>query len=282
MSYVICPLSVIPIRASASHSSEMVSQLLFGELAEVLETKGRQWLRLRCHWDNLVGWANANQLQPITPSEFATYQQHFAYCLELTQPVVSDDYFLPVTLGAQLPDYDGIRLKMGGITFTFSGQAVFPGDMSPSVELMLKIARRYLHAPYLSGGRSPFGIDSGGFLQMVFKLLHIRLPREAAQQVFGGEAVDFVEQAQAGDLAFFEDRQGRINHTGIILPEHRIIHAYGKVRVDNVDHFGIYNLEQNRYTHRLRVVKRLLPLEQPKSDYRNEPAVFASNQIQLF
>lgn len=282
MSYGICPLSIVPVRSSSSDSSEMVSQLLFGELLEILETKGRQWVKIRCHWDNLVGWVSTNQVKPITPSEFATYNEHFAYNLELMQAVMANDFFMPITLGAQLPNFDGIRFELEGVNYTFSGQAIFPSDIAPSTDFLIKIARRYLNAPALAGGRSPFGIDDSGLVQMVFKLIGTRLPREASQQVFLGESIDFIEETQPIDLAFFEDRMGRIAHVGIILPNLQIIHAYGKVRIDTIDHFGIYNQEEGRYTHKLRVVKRILPKASNLSNQTAQPSELIKNQIELF
>lgn len=282
MSYGICPLSIVPVRASSSGSSEMVSQLLFGELLEILETKGRQWVKIRCHWDNLVGWVSANQVKPVTPSEFATYNEHFAYNLELMQAVMANDFFMPITLGAQLPNFDGIRFELEGVNYTFSGQAIFPSDIAPSAEFLMKIARRYLNAPALAGGRSPFGIDDSGLVQMIFKFIGTRLPREASQQVFLGEPIDFIEETQPVDLAFFEDRMGRIAHVGIILPNLQILHAYGKVRIDTIDHFGIYNQEEGRYTHKLRVVKRILPKANKLSNEAFQPSEFIKNQIELF
>ncbi len=282
MSYGICPLSIVPVRSSSSGSSEMVSQLLFGELLEILETKGRQWVKIRCHWDNLVGWVSANQVKPVTPSEFATYNEHFAYNLELMQAIMANDFFMPITLGAQLPNFDGIRFELEGVNYTFSGQAIFPSDIAPSAEFLMKIARRYLNAPALAGGRSPFGIDDSGLVQMIFKFIGTRLPREASQQVFLGEPIDFIEETQPVDLAFFEDRMGRIAHVGIILPNLQILHAYGKVRIDTIDHFGIYNQEEGRYTHKLRVVKRILPKANKLSNEAFQPSEFIKNQIELF
>lgn len=261
----------------------MRSQLLFGELFEVLDRKGRQWFKIRCLWDNHVGWVSAHQVTSITPSEFEQYRRHHAYNLEIMQPIRADDHFLPITLGAQLPNFDGIRFHVGLLHFTYSGQAVFPDDVQPRAAFIIKMARRFLNAPYLWGGRSPFGIDSDGFVQLIYKLIGQTLPREAAEQIFLGETVDFAEQALPGDLAFFEDRNGKVNHCGIILPDQKIIHAYGKVRIDTLDHYGIFNEDHQRYTHNLRLIKRLLPAdERPAQNGKIAKETTANRQVELF
>ncbi len=260
----------------------MISQLLFGELVEIMDTKGRQWSWVRNHSDNLVGWVESSQLKPITPSEFDNYQQHFSYSLELMQPVMGDTFFIPITLGARLPDFDGIRFHLGESFFTFSGQTLSPGNVRADSSFILKLARRYLNTPFLWGGRSPFGMDSGGLVQMVFSIAGHKLPREAIQQVEVGKTIDFMEQAQPGDIAFFENRAGRITHTGLLMPNGRIIHAFGRVRIDLVDHFGIFQEETGRYTHKLRLIRRVLPKESQSILPANEGLSARSRQVELF
>ena len=281
MRYGICPLSVIPVRSNSSDTSEMVSQLLFGETVEILEKKG-SWTKVRCIWDNYIGWTDTKQIKLITPAEFDQYQEKFAYTLEMLQGAMTNGHYIPVTIGATLPNYDGVNFSMNGNSYTYSGQAVFPADIEPNAELLIKIARRYLYAPYLWGGRSPLGIDCSGFTQVVFKIMGIKLPRDSKDQAGKGELIDFVEQGQAGDLAFFENRKGKITHVGILLEDRKIIHASGQVRIDKIDHFGIFNEETKKYTHKLRIVKRVLPLQPiaPKKVEEDENEV--SNQIEIF
>ena len=282
MSYAICPISIVPIRNGASDKSEMISQLLFGELVEVLERKGRQWVRIRSDWDNFVGWVAGNQLTPITPSEFEHYQKHYAYNLELYHPLSNAEGYLPIVMGARLPAFDGIHFNLMGQQYTFSGQAFHPESIQPSASFIIKLVRKYINAPFLWGGRSPMGIDAPGLIQMAYQLAGIKLPREANQQVYIGTPVDFVEQAMAGDIAFFENRAGKVAHCGIILADNKIIHAYGKVRIDTIDHYGIYNKSESRYTHRLRVVKRLLKAEQSAKPEASTEDKQVPNQIPLF
>lgn len=282
MHFGICPYSVVPIRSSSTHKSEQVSQLLFGELVELIETKGRQWSKIRCLQDNLVGWLESHQIIAITPSEKLAYQKNFAFNLELVQAAMADDYFVPISLGARLPNFDGLHFKLGAIRFTFSGQAINHSDLKNSASFLVKIAKRYLNAPFQWGGRSPFGIDASGLVQVLFSMVGQQLPRDAEAQIDYGEMVDFVGQAREGDLAFFENKNGRIAHVGIILKEQYIIHAFGAVRIDRLDHYGIYNEETKKYTHKLRVCKRLLPLEKDQWDQPVAQKAVIDNQVEMF
>ncbi len=284
MEYAACQVSIAPLRAQPSDKSEMVSQLLFGETVEVQESKDT-WKYVVCAWDGYTGWVDAKQLKRLTPKEFDEYREHQAINLSLVEGLMAADHFIPVTLGAVLPQYDGLRCQLGEQTFQFSGPVVTPGQQRMGSEWMIKIARRYLHAPYLWGGRSPFGIDCSGLTQMVFKTAGIRLLRDANQQVTQGRPIDFMEECQAGDLAFFDNAKGQITHVGIILPECHIIHSSGRVRIDKLDHFGIFNREMNRYTHQLRIVKRLLQDELNTAILNESEAVMAdelAGQVELF
>lgn len=258
MKFAACSVSLASVRAQPSDRSEMVSQLLFGETCEVIETNGA-WHNIRCQWDGYTGWIDTKQTVDITPSEFKKYSENSAICLSLMEGLMAADHFMPVTLGASLPEFDGLRCRLADRTFQFSGTTISPAQQRPTGDWLVRIARRYLHAPYLWGGRSPFGIDCSGLAQMVYKIAGIPLLRDAAQQVSQGTAVDFLEQSQAGDLAFFDAGRDAISHVGILVPGGKIIHSSGKVRMDRVDHFGIFNSDLGKYTHQLRVVKRLLP-----------------------
>ena len=281
MTISICPLSVVPVRAGKGHKQEMITQLLFGEMVECWEKKG-EWIKIRCLWDNQIGWVQTNQLTILTAEEVALYTEHFSCSMEIAQPAVAADYFLPITIGATLPNFDGIKFELGGKNYTFSGQVITPAQMPPSTDLLIKLARKFLYAPYLKGGRSPFGIDSTGLIQVLFKMLGISLPRDDYMQARKGDCIDFVEQARVGDLAFFEDNNGHINHAGIICGTGKVLHANGQVRIDKIDHFGIFNESLNQYTNKLRVIKRILPIELPIKVSTNGVVGKIKNQMELF
>ncbi len=279
--YGICRVSISPIRATAKDKSEMVTQLLFGETVEILE-KQRNWLKVRCTWDNYIGWLDTKHITPLSEEAFLEIESQNAYSLELVHEAINDDYYIPLVLGSRLPAFDGLRFRLGVHDYRFSGQAISKEQMKTIPDMVVKIARRYLFAPYLWGGRSPFGIDCSGLVQMVFKLVGIPMLRDASQQVTQGRDIDFIEQAQIGDLAFFENNRGRITHVGIIFPEHRIIHAHGVVRIDKLDHYGIFNVEMDKYTHRLRVIRRFLDDIPSALDQSEEQESIHANQVSMF
>jgi gamma-D-glutamyl-L-lysine dipeptidyl-peptidase len=255
--YGICPLSTISIYSKPNKRSEVVSQLLFGETFELIDEE-ENWVKISCVWDSFEGWIDDKQFDEIEEKVVRKMRLDPAYSLEVSQPIVGKQHYLPILMGSTLPLYDGINLRLGEERFTFSGQTIQPTHIPLSKDLAIKIARKYLYSPFVWGGRSPFGIDSSGLTQMVYKVMGISLPRLAREQVLKGELVDFISEAEIGDLAFFENLRGHIVHAGIIMPEGEVIHASGKVRIDKLDHFGIYNMETRRYTHKLRLVKRLL------------------------
>lgn len=260
--YAICPQTVVPVRTSPSHRSEMGTQLLFGEMVEILETKGRQWSKVRSIGDDYIGWSPSKQLRDLSPAEAVEFNAHFAFCLDVFHTLMGSDDTLNVSLGAHLPSFDGMRFSLGAQDYTFSGQAVFPEDIKTGPAMVLKMARKLLNAPFMWGGRTVFGIDSPALVQLAFRITGYQLPRTAELQVNRGETVDFVEKALPGDIAFFDNNQGRITHSGILLPDGKIIHVNEKVRIDSIDHYGIFNFNEGKYTHRLRVVKRLFSPEE--------------------
>ena len=136
----------------------------------------------------------------------------------------------------------------------------FDGFTTPGCvkkDKLVENALMYLNAPYLWGGRSPLGIDCSGFTQMVYRLQGVDLPRDAYQQAEVGTTLSFVEESEAGDLAFFDNNEERITHVGIILENNHIIHASGKVRIDRIDQQGIFKKELGTHTHKLRLIKSI-------------------------
>lgn len=251
-------LANAPMRAEPSDRAECTNVLLFGETYDILEELPK-WALIRLHHDRYEGWIDRLQIQEISASYLSLIQQAPRSVagdpVGLLQGPEPSDYPL-ITQGAMLPLIDGETLRLEEKSYSYQG-TVLQG-VKGRTELV-DYAFSYLNAPYLWGGRTPFGIDCSGFTQMVYRMCGYSIPRDASQQVKKGETLSFLEECQPGDLAFFDNPEGAITHVGIVLEDFNIIHASGRVRVDGLDHSGIYNAEVNRHTHKLRVLKRLLP-----------------------
>ncbi len=258
MEYGICELSVVPVRAEASDKAEMVSQVLFGETMQVLLKKS-PWVRVKLSYDGYEGWIDEKQYLPIKDDYYNKLQQTKSpVALDMMNAAVSANRHLSILIGSDLPDFDGMNFKLKKEKMVYNGQAIDSSNIGDPTRLLRKVALRYLNAPYLWGGRSPFGIDCSGFTQQVFKLLGIALPRDAYQQIEYGKPVDFIDTAREGDVAFFENKEGRVHHVGIVLADKQIIHASGQVRIDILDHYGIHRKQGKKYSHKLTRIKRLL------------------------
>src|SRR3972149_4897249 len=258
MKYGICNLSVIPARKEPSDKSEMVTQLLFGELFEILAQK-ESWICIKTHYDNYECWIDIKQHQPLHEEIFfALAEAKTGIAQDLIGVIKNNESgeVFPALAGSSLPNLKGNQFRIHPNTFTYEGQCEVP-KKTKRVELV-ETAYLFLNTPYLWGGRSPFGMDCSGFTQIVLKMNGVTLPRDGYQQGGIGTDVGFVEEAEQGDLAFFDNKEGKITHVGIILSENKIIHASGKVRVDTFDHNGIFNIESEKYTHKLRIIKKII------------------------
>jgi hypothetical protein len=249
MQYGICSLSIIPLRIEPSDKSELVSQLLYGEHFKVLEQR-KSWSKIRVAFDNYEGWIDNKQFLEISEDNYKSLQNSTSkLSIDLVE-FIQDEYneLYPISLGSSLN-------STSLLNHSYDGNSV---EGQYEKDDFIKTAFLYLNAPYLWGGRSPFGIDCSGFTQMVYKLCGYKLLRDASQQATQGEALSFIEESEPGDLAFFDNAEGIITHVGIIMKDNYIIHAHGKVRIDRIDHTGIYDANKKMYTHKLRVIKKII------------------------
>ncbi|MCK8140968.1 C40 family peptidase [Flavobacterium sp. I-SCBP12n] len=250
----ICNLAMIPLRLEPSDRSEIVSQVLFGEHFEIVEQQN-QWTRVRLQYDAYEGWIDFKQMQLITEDSYKKLSDEIIILNgDLIEYITTpSNLLIPIPLGSSLSflNYDQINTS----NFDFEGVRT-SGIKDKS--LLIDTAFLYLNAPYLWGGKTPFGIDCSGFTQMVYKLNGYKLLRDASQQSTQGEPLSFIEESEAGDLAFFDNEEGNIIHVGIIMEDNYIIHASGKIRIDRLDHLGIFNAETNKHTHKLRVIKKII------------------------
>jgi hypothetical protein len=258
MKFGVCLLSIIPLRKEPSEPSEMVSQIIFGELV-IIEDDKNGWLHIRIVYDNYEGWVDKKQITELEESEFNRLNkapcQYSKDLIEIIQEINGN--IIPIIYGSTIRLFEDGNFTLSGRKFKYEGQL---SHIKPEfkVESLIEDAMLFRNAPYLWGGKSPFGLDCSGFIQSVFKANGIKLLRDSGQQSTQGETISLLDEAMPGDLVFFDNDEGEINHVGLIVGTQKIIHASAHVRVDTIDYHGIYNAELKKYTHNLRLIKRII------------------------
>lgn len=257
MEHAICLLPVVALRREPNDRSEMLTQVLFGETARIFERTAK-WVSVETDLDHYPGWIDARQLETLTEEEY--FRLKDAPVFMTTAPFTSVEeirqgtYLLPA--GSRFPGMKNAIFKAGEREFSMAGK-VAPFEAGPAGQV-IATALRFLNAPYLWGGRTHMGIDCSGLTQVSFGLNGYNLLRDASQQAGEGTAVHLLSEAHPGDLAFFDNSDGKIVHVGIILDASTIIHASGQVRVDALDHQGIFRTETKTYSHQLRLIRRII------------------------
>jgi hypothetical protein len=252
MEYAACKVPAAPVRRNASHKSEIVNQLLFGETMIVLKQK-KKWARIKSIPDNYEGWITVSHMEEIDGSLAMQYDTWVT--TDLLSAIEIGDKLMHISAGASLLGFDGAAGKFGTMEYRFTGNKIKRNEIIPDAGTVKKISAQWLNAPYLWGGRTPLGVDCSGFAKTVFKMLGIDLPRDAWQQAQQGKRIKKLKEALTGDLAFFNDKD-EIVHVGILLNNELIIHASGKVRIDAITKKGIIHSETGKRTHRLRSIRR--------------------------
>ena len=250
MPFLMCVVPVSPIRAEASHRSEQVSQLLFGEQCEEQE-RVKDFVKVRVLYDGYEGWCQENQLEEISQAEALSENRLLAS--EWVNEISMNEKVVRIPFGSSIP----VNNCIASHKIEYKGATIDVEKNIMSEEMLQKLSSVFLNTSYLWGGRSVFGIDCSGFTQLVFKCFNIPLLRDASQQVTQGDEVGFLQEVKYGDLAFFDNEAGKITHVGILLNTDTIIHASGKVRVDAIDSEGIINGDTGKRTHKLRLIKRV-------------------------
>ncbi len=253
--YGMTKVAVAALKAESSHRSELVSELFIFDAFEIIDEDG-EWYQIINQFDGYEGWLLKSQSRDIDENLYFCLEKKTTFTSKLSTKMYWDHKLHRIPRGTFLPeqglftslDIDEPIIAAKEIKFLLPDQAII-------------ISKKYLNAGYLWGGKSPMGLDCSGFVQVLFRMMNINLPRDASQQIDLGVLVDSLEDIHLGDLAFFENEKGAITHVGLMLNSTDIIHASGTIRIDKLDREGIYNETEKRYTHKLRMIKRYIDPE---------------------
>lgn len=254
MQTVVCAVPCSPLRAEPSHKSEMVSQLLFGEYAVIQEEGKDNWVKLKCLYDGYEGWCQGSHLAETTGNGSAPLTEKLTR--EWITRIDYNGHPMMLPLGSAVSAIrDGYAL-WGKNRIWYDGEGWEPARAEKDNASIKQVAWLFLNTPYLWGGKTVWGTDCSGFTQTLFRFFNIHLLRDAWQQAGQGTEIPSLPEAKFGDLAFFDNAEGRITHVGMLLDGPGIIHASGKVRLDTIDEGGIVHSETSIRTHRLRMIRR--------------------------
>ena len=274
--------SIVPVRGDAREGAEQETQMLFGELCEVLEQQER-WTRIRLEADGQTGWVDAKMICPMSEDEYRSHREALQDAAIVAFPMAyaiseNNGQTIPLTAGTKLTNYQlqmtneasTARFEVLGVGFRIDPSFVLTAPRELNRDNLLQTVRFFLNTPYLWGGKNALGMDCSGFTQIILSLFGKHLLRNASQQATQGEPVPDLSLAQAGDLAFFDhyeptansqkpiaNSQPHISHVGIVIDPERIIHCSGRVKVEKLDSTGIFNPETGTYSHQLIQIRRL-------------------------
>lgn len=253
MERYICENVFIPLRIGPTHRSEMLSQILFGEKYRILDQVDH-WLKVVTEFDNFSGWIDKNHIQNSTDESnlpgIVLNRSLLCYKPDKTKMI------LEAGCDIYNPDFEKNTFIAGNNSYYAGGD--FSKTFISSTESLSDTAMRFINSPYIWGGRIPSGLDCSGFTQLIYKIHGKPIPRNSWMQAEIGEVISFLDETKPGDLVFFDDEQGKIAHVGMIISRGLVIHASGWVRIDSIDHQGIYRQEIKGYSHRLRTIRRIV------------------------
>lgn len=253
--------SVIPVRTEAREEAEQNTQMLFGELAEVIDEQPR-WKRIRLESDGQEGWVDAKMITPMTDKEYAAHKKALKTAATVAFPMAyamseNNGQTIPLTAGTRLTNYKDGRFEVLGVGFRIDPSMVITAPLELNQENLLKAVRFFINVPYLWGGKNALGMDCSGFTQTVMSLFGKALLRNASGQVTQGKPIKDLSKAKAGDLVFFDHEDGKISHVGIVIDPERVIHCSGRVKVEKLDSQGIFNAETGEYSHHLVSIRKV-------------------------
>jgi cell wall-associated NlpC family hydrolase len=215
-------VSVAPLRAEPRPDLPIDTQLLMGEPFTVFEQDGEGYAWGQSGWDGYVGYLASEALGPAEPQP--------------THRVSAVRTYLYPGPSLKLPTEDCLSMNAlvcvasveNGYAQLASGGFLHVGHLVPVGEFetdFVAVAERFLHAPYLWGGKTSIGLDCSALVQMALMAAGVVAPRDSDMQEKGlGTPVAFDDTLgglRRGDLVFWK------GHVGILRDAESFIHANG-------------------------------------------------------
>lgn len=253
MKYGICELPYIPLRSETSHKSEMLNQVVFGEKYKII-AKRANWSQVELIHDNYCGYIENKVINEIEENDFneMIIMQNSNNVL-----IKNNNEKIIIPMGAKIPkEINNNKFSIKDNNYELLSEIYC--KKKNKKEIIFEKSNALLNTAYLWGGRTEWGLDCSGFSQLIYRSIGIEIPRDANKQSQLGNPVCFFEEAELGDLAFFENEEKEVIHVGIIIDKNKIIHCSGFVKIDFIDHNGIFDKKQGYYSYQLSIIKKIL------------------------
>ena len=221
MKIALCQVAYAQVRTEERHASELSSQLRFGEPVRILDGK-EDWSLIQTE-HGYQGYVRSAQIFPIPDGQIPQFTG-----------------LLSFQKAAKLP------LPYAAASFCWQGNLLEEFLISPDSpepvsgnfgENLCRLASQFLSVPYVWGGKTQWGLDCSGLVQLALNLAGYSFPRDAWQQAECGEMVQFSSdnfEFKAGDLLFFRHPGKPIHHVAISLGASSFIHASDWVRIQSL------------------------------------------------
>ncbi len=265
ISYALVTTSVVPVRSEPDYAAEQETQLLFAETCQITE-EGDGWCKIVNDYDGQKGWVENQHLMRLTEEEYEGYVAANANAAFVAVPRTlakckETGETIPLSIGTRLPFYRNGRFSAGGKHYTIQARDVAKKPFAISEKNIRRLTKPLMNTPYLWGGKCCMGYDCSGFSNVVMSLFGIRLLRNAREQATQGKEISSIDEAQAGDLVFFNHvstypEDTTVTHVGIMLADGLLLHCAGKVHIDRITPEGLISISSGKKTHDIAKIRR--------------------------